>query len=146
MKKTLLIMLIIITAANSVLAGDEKIKAGVLNAFKRKFPCAKEVSWQVDANHYKAAFNWNGYWLFAHYTTRGEWLGVTRHISSLQLPHYLQYSVKENYDHYWITNLVEESNDRSFNYYITLENANNRITLKSKHGSDWTLYSKQTKS
>lgn len=146
MKKVFLSLLIVLAGLETVLAGEE-VKSDVLNAFKKSFPCAREVSWQVSNNHYQAAFLYHGAWMFAHYNaTTGQWLGLTRNIISLQLPLYLQKTVRDKYASYWITNVVEESNEKGFNYYIRLQNAHTRITLVSKHGNDWTVLNKQQKS
>ena len=147
MKKILLSLLIVITGFKAVFANDEKIKSGVLDAFSKKFPHAKQVSWQSNDNHYKATFNYYGAWLFAHYNAAtGELLGVTRNISSLQLPLFLQNSIHQKFADYWVTNVVEESNKKGFNYYITIQDANSKVILRSIHGSDWTLHAKQLKS
>ena len=145
MKKVFMLLLVAITAMKSLLASDEKIKLGVLNAFKKKFPDAKEVSWQVNDNNYKVAFTYYGAWMSAYYNGSGELLGVTRNISSLQLPLYLQNSLREKFAEYWITNVVEESNKKGYSYYITINDADYKIVLLSKYGSGWTLYSKQQK-
>jgi len=66
-------------------------------------------------------------------------------MSSTELPLYLRSSLKNNYTNYWITDLVEESNKNGFTFYITLENADYKIILVSKKGSDWELDEKHEK-
>ena len=146
MKKILIVITILFTVAANAFATEEKIKPEVLNAFKNKFSNAQDVTWIAGDNYYKAAFNYHGSRMFAYYTTTGKLMGVTRYISSTELPLFLRNTLKEKYTNYWITDVVEESNKNGFNYYITIQNADNKIVLKSKYGSDWTIYSKQQKS
>lgn len=146
MKKILLVITLIFTVAASAFANEEKIKPEVLDAFKNKFSNAQDVTWVIGNNYFKASFNYYGSQMFAYYTPTGKLMGVTRYMSSTELPLYLRNTLKEKYTNYWISNVVEESNKNGFSYYITLENADTKIVLKSKSGNDWTTYSKQQKS
>ncbi len=146
MKKILIAIILIFTLAANAFATEEKIKPEVLDAFKNKFSNAQDVTWVAGNNYYKATFNYYGSQMFAYYTTTGKLMGVTRYMSSTELPLYLRNTLKEKYTSYWISNVVEESNKNGFSYYITIENADIKIVLKSKYGSDWTIYSKQQKS
>jgi hypothetical protein len=145
MKKILLVITLIFTLAANAFATEEKIKPEVLDAFKNKFSNAQDVTWVAGNNYYKATFNYYGSQMFAYYTTTGKLMGVTRYMSSTELPLYLRNTLKEKYTNYWISNVVEESNKNGFSYYITIENADIKIVLKSKCGGDWTIYSKQQK-
>lgn len=145
MKKIIITVAIIVNLTVSAFANEEKVKPEVLHAFNSQFSNAQHVTWVADNNHYKAAFNYYGTWMFAWYTTAGKFIGVTRNISSTELPLYLRNSLKTKYAGYWITDLVEESNKGGFSYYVTLENASQKIVLKSKNGSDWESYHKNNK-
>ena len=72
-------------------------------------------------------------------------IALTRNLSSLELPIALQASLKKNYDCYWISDLIEVAREQGTSYYITLENADTKLTLKSS-GLDWSSYKKQRKS
>lgn len=146
MKKILLAITLIFTLAANAFATGEKIKPEVLDAFKNKFSNAQDVTWVAGNNYYKATFHYYGSQMFAYYTLTGKLMGVTRYMSSTELPLYLRNTLKEKYTNYWISNVVEESNKSGFSYYVTIENADIKIVLKSKYGSDWTIYSKQQKS
>jgi hypothetical protein len=63
----------------------------------------------------------------------------------MQLPISLQTSLKKQCGDLWISDLFEVANDQGTSYYVTLENADTKIVLKSS-GSDWTTYQKQRKS
>lgn len=145
MKKIIITLLLIVKLTADVFAAEEKIKPEVLDAFNNKFASAKDVTWVSGPDYYKAEFNYYGSQMFAYYTTTGMLKGVTRNVSSTELPLYLRNTLQKKYSDYWITNLVEESNNRGFNYYITVENADQKIILKSAYGNDWEVYHKYNK-
>ena len=126
-------------------AGDENVNPKVLNAFKDEFTTAKEVEWTAGSNYYKAAFTFNGNHVFAFYNLDGELMGLTRYISSLDLPINLQKDLKKDYSDYWISDLFEVANNSGTSYYITLENAGKKIVLKAADGNDWTMFKKISK-
>lgn len=144
MKKIALTLVTVLIVVTSVLATEE-VKSEVLEAFNAKFPGAKEVSWSSGRNYYKATFIFSGTQMVAWYEMSGKLISVTRNMSSTELPLYLRSSLKNNYTNYWITDLVEESNKNGFTFYITLENADYKIILVSKKGSDWELDEKHEK-
>jgi len=125
--------------------GEEAINKQALNAFKKEFAGATDAAWTVGTNFYKVEFSLNEQKLFAYYNTQGEFLAVTRNISSLQLPLALQTSLKKCYNSYWISDLFEVSNTDGTRYYVTLETADSKIVLKSADGSDWSIYQKSKK-
>ncbi len=91
------------------------------------------------------AFTLNDQKLFAYYNAEGEFMAVTRFISSFQLPLNLQTSLKKSYRNYWISDLFEMASNEGTNYYVTFENADTKIVLKSTDGSSWSLYQKSKK-
>lgn len=146
MKKILLSLAMFVTLGTmSAFADSADVSPKVLNAFNNDFNSAKEVEWSVGSNFYRAAFTFNDNHVFAFYNTNGELLGLTRYISSLDLPMNLQISVKKNYSDYWISDLFEVANNDGTNYYITLENADTKIVMKANANSDWKTYNKMRK-
>jgi hypothetical protein len=144
MKKIIMTLAVALSTLCSF-AGEENVNAKVLNAFNSEFASATEIKWTAGKNYYKAAFVFNNQYVFAFYNTEGELLGLTRYISSLDLPLNLQTDLKKGYSNYWISDLFEVSNNEGTGYYITLENADTRIVLKSSGGNDWSVYQKITK-
>jgi hypothetical protein len=144
MKKIILTVAVALSTLCSF-AGEVTVSSKVLDAFKTNFASAKEVTWTVNPDYYKAAFVFNDQHVFAFYSTDGELMGTTRYISSLDLPISLQADLKKEYSNYWISDLFEVSNSEGTGYYITLENADSKIVLKSKGGESWKTYQKNTK-
>ena len=81
----------------------------------------------------------------AFYNTEGELMGLTRNITSLELPMNLQASLKKSYEDFWISDLFEITRSNTTGYYITLENADAKIVLKATAGEDWSVYKKVKK-
>ena len=126
-------------------AGEVKVSSKVLDAFNTEFASAKEVTWTATNSYYKASFLYDDQHVFAFYSTEGELMGLTRYISSLDLPLSLQTGLKKDYSNYWITDLFEVSNSEGTGYYITVENADSKIVLKSTGGESWKTYQKKAK-
>lgn len=146
MKKMIVTMAMMFTVGTiSAFAGNDEVAPSVLNAFSTDFNTAKEVEWTVGSNYYRAAFTFNEQHVFAFYNTNGDLLGLTRYISSLDLPMTLQTSLKKDYSNYWISDLFEVSNNNGTNYYITVENADTKMILKATGNTDWKTYKKVTK-
>lgn len=143
--KKIIVTLVIALSSLSVFAGEGTVNQKVLDAFKTEFTTATEVSWTQGDNYFKATFNYNGKYVFAYYDANGELLGMTRYISPVDLPLSLQSSLKKNYEGYWISDLFEAAKNNSTNYYVTIENADTKIVLKSEDNS-WTNFSKTKKS
>jgi len=146
MKKIMMILALIFTvSAGFASPGEEAVSKQALNSFKSEFAGATDVAWTVGTNYYKVAFTLSDQKLFAFYNNQGEFLAVARYISSLQLPLSLQSSLKKSSGNYWITDLFEMANDNETTYYVTLENADAKVVLRSTDGSEWFIYQKSKK-
>jgi hypothetical protein len=83
--------------------------------------------------------------LTAYFTEAGEFMGVTRNLLSTELPIGLQTSLKKEYGAFWITELFEFAKQDNSTYFITVENADQKVVLQSSNGSSWTTYLKVKK-
>lgn len=144
MKKMIVTLAIMVTALTSF-AGEEKVDQKVLQAFNTEFATAGEAIWTVGENYYKVEFLYNEQHVFAYYSLDAELLGLSRYISPRDLPVYLQTKLKANYKEYWVADLFEVAKDESTSYYVTLENADTKLVLRSSGGGDWKVYRKVKK-
>ncbi|RYG44226.1 MAG: hypothetical protein EOO01_19915 [Chitinophagaceae bacterium] len=144
MKKIILTLAIALSTL-AVFATETKVNTVVLTKFNSEFAGATDVNWTAGTSFYKASFVYNTQLVTAFYSFEGEMLGLARNISSLDLPMNLQTSLKKEYGGRWITELFELSNDGGTSYYITLEQADTKIVLKSENGSQWSVYKKSIK-
>ena len=146
MKKIMMILALVLTVSTTfAFTGEEAVSKRALNSFKSEFAGATDAAWTTGSNYYKVAFTMSDQKLFAFYNTDGEFVAVSRYISSFQLPLKLQGSLKKSYGNYWISDLFEMSASDETGYYVTLENADTRIVLKSIDGNDWSVYQKSKK-
>ena len=140
MKKMILSLAIALTTLGALAAGEENVNQKVLDAFKNEFNTVREAEWTTGADYYRAAFVYNEKYVFAYYSTEGELLGITRYISQTDLPMNLQINLKKKYSNYWISDLFEVAKYETTSYYITVEDADTKIVLKSTGGSDWSVF------
>ena len=129
----------------SAFANEEKVNPKVLSSFHTEFSTVQNVEWTVRQEFYEAAFDMNGQRVSAFFNSDGDLMGITRNISSAQLPVKLQSSLKNKYNSYWITNLFEVANNDGTTYYVTLEEGDKKVVLKATAGSDWNTYKKDRK-
>jgi len=130
----------------SSFANDETISPAAIESFNNSFKSVKDVSWSIGENFYKATFLMNGQSVCAFYNSQGQMIALTRNISSLQLPIALQAKLKKEYNDYWISDLFEMATEEGTFYYLTVEDGDSKIVLKSGTGSEWSVYKKQRKS
>jgi hypothetical protein len=112
----------------------------IATSFRRDFRDAQVISTEEYANFTKLTFKMNAQVLFAFYSGSGELLAVTRNIPSSQLPVSLLMNLKKQLGNSWITELFEINSDAQHCYYVTLENADSKVTLRS-NGDSWDVYS-----
>src|SRR6476659_2429954 len=131
-KSTLLVVMMFVFGAGSLLANTvEGVNEKVLSSFQKEFVGAKEVTLQKSEEFVKVSFILNEKVFIAYYSEEGEKLALVRNLSRLDLPLSLQESLKDSYSQYWITDLFEINGKDDSAYYITIENADVKITLKS---------------
>ncbi len=116
------------------------------NAFKKEFTQAQDVKWEESRDFSKATFKLNDQVMVAYYSSTGEFLGVTRNITTSQLPLNLLNDVKKNHSEAWITDLFEITTNAETSYYITLEDADQTLVLKSSGAYGWSTFKKEKKS
>ena len=147
MKKMIVAAVVLLmTGMTSAFAG--KSGGGSEEAMKslnKEFASAKNVKWEQSKDYLKASFTINNQVLFAVYNNNGELQSVMRNIVSEQLPITLMTNLKSGYSDYWITDLYEMAADGQTTYYVTLENPDTKITLKSNSEYNWTVSGKTAK-
>jgi hypothetical protein len=143
MKKLILLLSFINLSAFCFADDSPAITNQVLESFKKDFTGAAEVQWEQYADEFKATFTMNMQVLSAYYNYEGELLFVKRNISSPQLPLKLLMDLKKRYSEgYWIGGLVEITSGDQSTYFLTLQNADEQVVLKSKGNGTWKVIRK----
>lgn len=120
------------------------VEPSVLKSFNATFASATEVDWSSTQDFYKAQFALDGRYVDAYYHADGTLMAVTRHISATELPVILQTALKNKYKNQWVSDVFELTKDGSLQYYVTIEDADSKIVLKSV-ATDWNTYRKERK-
>lgn len=141
MKKIIIILGLVLTVSTSF-AGVETVSSQALNTFNTEFAGATDVVWTIGNGLYKVSFTMNDQKLFAYYNKSGDFIAVTRNISSVQLPVNLKRSLKKVLGNSWVSDLFEITNSEKTSWYVTLETADSKLVLKSDNGGRWTVFQK----
>jgi len=143
MKKTILTLAVVaITLGSTAFAGEINVDKSVRRAFEKEFAGAVDVKWSTFEDYIKVDFSLNDVVLIACYNAEGEKLAVIRNIQFSILPLVLQFDQKKHFPDYWVSQLFELVNEGGTHYYLTLENANQKIQLVSHGSSEWELVRK----
>jgi hypothetical protein len=147
MKKTILTIGMMLTVAlTTAFANDGTTNSSkAQTSFGNNFKSASNVSWQQDGSFSKATFSMNNQVMFAYYNVDGDLMAVVRNILSEQLPINLQTELKKKYSDRWISDLFEMANEGQTTYYVTLESADETITLQSTDFNSWSVFKKAKK-
>lgn len=145
MKKSILMWAMMFTMGlSTVFANNEKtISQKAVSSFKKDFTNAQDVKWESTKDYAKATFKLNDQVMFAYYSQTGDLMGITRNILSTQLPISLLSNLKKNYSSYWITDLFEISSSNEASYYVTVQNGDQTLVLKSSGITGWEVYKKE---
>lgn len=139
------IFLLITGISSSFANGIGEVNDRIINSFNKEFAGAQNVQWTTGKEYAKATFTLNEQIVYAYYTQDGSLAAVTRNIVSAQLPINLLTDVKKNYNQYWIADLFEMAANNENVYYITLENADYKLVLKSTGTNGWEVFKKEKK-
>lgn len=147
MKKRILTLALLLTVGlSSIFANnEEKLNQKAATSFKEEFAQATDARWENNKEFSKVTFKMNDQVMFAYYSDKGSLIAVTRNIISNQLPISLQSSLKKDYKSTWITDLFELASNDETSYYVTLENAEYTIVLKSSGTLGWSVFKKERK-
>ncbi len=147
MKKTIILTaFLLVSIVSSTLANiKEPVSKRIQDAFNNEFVGASEVKWESSKTFVKATFKLNDQVMFAFYTYNGDLLGVTRNLPSSQLPINLLSDLKKQYGHYWISDLFEMTTSVETTYYLTLEDADYTLVLRSNGADGWYTFRKEKK-
>ena len=145
MKKILFVFGLLAVMGVSNAYPSERVSPKVLASFKSEFSSATDVQWETGSNYFRAAFSLNEQKVFAYYSVEGELISIARYISTIQLPINLFSNLKNDYSKYWVSDLFEVSNSEGLHYYVTLETADTKLTMRSSNGGSWSNYSKTKK-
>ena len=140
-----LVLLMTLTISYSFAATPDSMNGQIAASFQKSFKNAKVLNTEVNRHFTKLTFKMDDIILFAFYSDNGQLLALTRNILSTQLPIDLMMDLKKSYSGYWITELFELNGDEQNCYYVSLENADSKVVLRSTSDNNWEVYEKTAK-
>ena len=140
MKQIITFATALLLTFSSFARSADSISGDIKTSFKKNFRTAQIMSTETHEAFTKLTFKMNNAIMFAFYSRTGDLLAVTRNIVSSQLPMNLLLSLKNDYSDYWITELFEFTGNDDSCYYVSLESADAKVTLRS-FGDSWEVYS-----
>ncbi len=144
MKPLFFSLLLFVTMSMNAFAADTAVSPDILKSFKKTFSTAKDVTWSTSNDLYKADFVYRSQYITAYYDAEGNMLALTKNILSTELPLLLGTSLREHYSNHWISEVLEVSTEDGSRYYVTLENADEKVVLKSVQ-NNWSVAKKVKK-
>ena len=150
MKQFILSIATMLMMGVSISAFAAKNEDGTVNqlavkSFKKDFNRASNITWEQRDTYTKATFSLAGQVLFAYYNNNGDLQAVVRNITSDQLPISLLSSLRKEYGDCWISDLFEIVSDGQTSYYVTLEDSDKKVILKSQGTEFWNEFRKEKK-
>ena len=130
---------------NSAKASENIDLPEVLASFQSTYSNAADVSWTTMGELYKVSFVLDGKGAAAYYNPDGSLVAVTQNLSSLELPKELKASLKKELNEGYISDLFMMSSNAGITYYVTVENADTKLVMKSSNGKKWSVFQKVAK-
>ena len=125
-------------------AADNTASAA-MQSFQTAFYGAKDIQWEQVGVLSKATFQLNGMYRSVFYNSDGELIAETQNVPTTSLPAALQASLKKELDGRWITEAFIVNVEGAKTYYVTLENADTTVMLRSADAKKWIVYQKMDK-
>jgi len=142
--KTVFAAVAILLATSAFAAsGPEKVSEKVKSAFEKSFTGASNVNWEKNDDFYFASFTLHAKEVSAAYNENGELLGISRLISTTQLPLNVSLAISNKYQGYKLcNNATELVYDGETNYSLTVEDGKQILKLKCNSNGDITVAGK----
>jgi hypothetical protein len=129
MKKVFLFACALVIAGSSF-ANTPEVSEKALKAFKATFSDAENVVWSDASNIYTVRFTSQGIRTFVKYDDDGNFISSRRYYNVEMLPVDLQCKLKKRFADKKVFGVTEYTVGDDINYYVTLEDAKNWLTVK----------------
>jgi len=117
---------------SAALAGDEtKVDPRVLDAFKKEFASAENVTWRAAADYSVATFSLNRQWISAYFNEEGKLLGTARNLVFSQLPIAVMKSITSRYPLSDISGIFEYNEEGESSYYMQVKKGDKKFLVRA---------------
>ena len=129
----------ILLTSTSFATKNEEPSLQIQNAFNGMFVNTTQVEWTSVSNLYQVTFMQAGQYLTAYYNVSGEFISLSRNITISMLPLILHGKLQDKLSNAWVSNCFELYRENGTEYYVTLENSNEKTIYRSNN-TDWSTY------
>jgi hypothetical protein len=129
----------ILLTSTSFATRDGEPSQQIQKEFNRMFTNTAEVEWTLVSSYYQVKFMQAGQYLTAYYNASGELVSLSRNLSTRMLPIILQDKLQDKLSNSWVSDNFELYRENGTEYYVTIENANEKTIYRSSN-SDWTTF------
>src|SRR5215216_6078861 len=138
---TAFMLLSIVSFANDGIVPSKELQ----KEFNREFAQSTNVKWEKVAEYYKASFIQDGQYLVVYFDAFNNLESISRSITTNMLPFILQKDLKDKASvSSWIADCFEVSGDKGTEYYVVVENAEQK-TFYEANGNSWDVYKRTDK-
>jgi hypothetical protein len=145
--KVSIIALLVLFTSGAAVAGDKTVpdfKGS--DGFKKAFPHATVVSFEVKQKYTVVNFTWNNLQLQAFYDRQGNAIGTSRTIDPKSLPLSCQANISDQYPGYVMTEAIEFDHvAEGLNYYVTIEGKERSYVLQISSEGTISVFKKMKK-
>lgn len=99
----------------------KNVPSVVMNSFKRAFPNATEVEWEMKGDLYNAEFDVNRRDQEVWLNSKGSIIKHKQEIKSREIPEVVAKTLKQNYKGYWIDEVDKYEVAKQFFYKVELQ-------------------------
>jgi hypothetical protein len=144
MKKVSIIAFMVITIASTAFAGDNNsLDFKGADHFKKIFPNATKVVYEVKKEFTEVTFTWNNLNLQAFFDKQGNLIGTSRQIEVSALPLAYVININSQYDGYDILEAIEfDHAENGMSYYVTVSKGDKKYILNVSTDGDISVFKK----
>ncbi|MBN9380734.1 MAG: hypothetical protein J0H74_08220 [Chitinophagaceae bacterium] len=144
MKKVSIIALMVITIASAAFAGDNNaLNFKGADHFKKLFPNATKVIYEVKKDFTEVNFTWNNLNLQAFFDNQGNFIATSRAIEVNALPLSYVVNINKEYDGYDILEAIEfDHAENGMSYFVTVSKNNKKYILNISASGDISVFKK----
>jgi hypothetical protein len=147
MKKKLIVLFTALMLFSGVTFATDDVQPSeaLQKEFNKEFAGSTEVKWEKVADYYKASFLQNDQYLIVYFDEFNNIESISRELSTKMLPLILQKDLKDKLaESLWITDCFELFGDNGTEYYVVLENADQKTFYQAVDNS-WEIYKRTDK-
>lgn len=132
-KKAIQLLVVIMMATGTIIAQDMRqsdVPSVVVNNFKKEFPKAKDVEWEMKGDVYNVEFEIGLFTDYeAWYEASGKIIKYTQEIPNRDLPKAIKEAIKKQYDGYRVDDVKKLVENNTETYLVEIEKKKDEIIL-----------------